>query len=162
MITQAELKRVLHYNPETGIFIWNISSTNRVRAGCTAGCVSFGYILIAVEGERYQAHRLAWLYTYGEWPKDEVDHINHVKTDNRIVNLREVNHKDNLKNQALYKNNKSDVCGVYRNKQRDKWQAGIRVNGKHIHLGLFTDKRSAATARKEAENKYGFHPNHGR
>ncbi len=163
MITQSELKELLDYDPETGVFIWKKKVANRVKIGDIAGCldISTGYIVFMIKGKRYRAHRLAWFYIYGEWPKDQIDHINHVRDDNRIVNLREVTRQENLKNASLSKNNKSDVTGVHWYKANKEWRAQIMVNGKYIHLGYFNDKHDAAMTRKEAEIKYEYHENHG-
>jgi len=119
-----------------------------------------GYRQISVSGKNYKAHRLIWLYVHGRWP-NEVDHIDHDQLNNRIENLREVTHRDNMLNLSIPKNNSSGVVGVSWNKSHKKWRAQIRVNGKMVYLGGFTLKEDAIKARKEAERKYGFHPNHG-
>jgi len=118
-------------------------------------------VQIIINKEHYLAHRLAWLYVNGEFPPDQIDHINHVRNDNRIKNLRTVSCKENQKNKLMHKNNTSGVIGVHWYKPRMKWKAGIKVNGELNHLGYFTSLREAAKARKEAERKYGFHENHG-
>jgi len=104
------------------------------------------------------AHRLAWFYMEGEWP---TGHINHIRDDNRWVNLREVSNQENHKNQSISINNKSGVIGVCWNKKARKWHAQIKVNYKAISLGCFSDIHNAIKARKDAEIKYGFHKNHG-
>ena len=91
MLTQSELKSLLHYDPETGLFTWIAPLSNRVQVGDVCSTVApIGYILIGVRGQKLYAHRLAWLYMTGEWPENQIDHINCVKTDNRWANLREV------------------------------------------------------------------------
>jgi len=162
MINQETLKQQLHYNPETGVFTRLIASARRVKIGDVAGWLdSTGYIQIMVLGKSYRVHRLAWLYVYGNFPPEQVDHINHVRDDNRIINLRLATHQENNKNASMSKRNKSGITGVFWKKQNRKWQARIMVNRKSIHLGFFTDKFEAICARLSANNKYGFHENHG-
>ena len=163
MISQTELKVLVDYSQSTGLFTRLIKTSSRVKVGDIAGYVHKinGYRYIRAEGKSYRAHRLAWFYMTGEWPK-EIDHINHIKTDNRWENLREVTHQENGKNRSKSKNNTSGVTGVSRSKQTSKWAAHIRINGKLRCLGSFTDKFEAICCRKSAENKHGFHPNHGR
>jgi len=162
MITQAELKENLHYDAETGVFTRRIALARRVQIGDVAGCKrSDGYISIRVCGKSRQAHRLAWLHTYGNWPKGEIDHINHIKDDNRIINLREVTTQENLRNSSKSIRNTSGTTGVSWNNQKQKWCACVGVDGKNVSAGCFSDKFEAVCARKSAENKYGFHENHG-
>jgi len=162
MLTQERLKELLYYNPQFGIFVWkNKGSWNKkgVRAERPAGC---GYLRIGIDGVRYPAHRLAWLYVRGEFPKDVIDHINRKPSDNRIVNLRSVSQQENTKNGSLSKNNTSGHNGVYWHRPRNKWCAYIKVDYKKKHLGLYADIDDAIMARKEAEKEYGFHENHGK
>ncbi len=109
----------------------------------------------------YKAHRLAWLYEYGEFPKYHIDHINHNRIDNRIANLREVSRIDNQRNQKKSATNKSGFTGVHWHKQAKKWLASITVNCKTIYLGLYEDKNEAICARLHANRLYKFHANHG-
>ena len=101
-MTQEYLKSLLDYNPETGKFIWKVSKNNRVKSGSEAGTIqSSGHRSILIDKKDYLAHRLAWLWYYGRWPEDQIDHINHNPDDNRIENLREVSNQENGKNQSL-------------------------------------------------------------
>ena len=162
MITQKQLKKLLHYNHNTGIFTRIKRTSNSVKVGDIAGWNdSNGYIKISVQNKSYRAHRLAWLYMTGKWPKDKIDHINHICDDNRWVNLREATNQENNKNASLSKANTSGISGVSWDKQADKWRAQIGANSKSVRLGLFVDKFEAVCARKSAENKYGYHSNHG-
>lgn len=120
-----------------------------------------GYRVGGIFGKTYAAHRVIWVLVYGEWPSN-IDHINGVKTDNRIENLRDVPQKQNARNCAISKNNKSGVMGVYWQKNRQTWNACIKVSSKTIHLGAFLDKADAVAARKLAEIEHDFHSNHGR
>jgi hypothetical protein len=152
MITQQELKDKLEYDKDTGIFIWKVSNGGRSSAGKIAGGLSHGYREIKVNKKKYMSHRLAWLYVYGEFPKNHIDHINRVKDDNRICNLRDVTMAENNRNIGIRKDNTSGHIGVVRD--RTKWRAYITVNKKTINLGNHSQKEDAIKARKEAEIKY--------
>ena len=162
MLTQKRLKELLAYTPETGVFTWAKPRGGKV-AGAVAGTIHYkqGYIRIKIDGGMYSAHRLAWLYVYGEMPEHEIDHINHDRQDNRIENLRSVTRHQNARNRALRADNTSGVVGVNWFKRNKKWGARIFKNGKFVFLGLFDRFEDAAEARKNASLKYGFHPNHG-
>jgi len=97
----------------------------------------------------------------GKWPKKYTDHINHIRDDNRLLNLREATDGENQKNSSQRKDNTSGITGVGIHKQSGKWQARIKLDSKLKHLGLFDDKFEAICSRKSASNKYGFHENHG-
>jgi len=162
MLTQKRLKELLNYDPETGVFTW-ISRRGSKAAGSVAGTPHYkqGYIRIKIDGEMYSAHRLAWLYVYGEWPKHETDHINHDRQDNRIENLRSVTRHQNARNRTLRSDSTSGVVGVNWFKRNQKWGARIFKNGKFVFLGLFERFEDAVEARKNASVEYGFHQNHG-
>ena len=162
MITQAELKEALHYNPDTGIFTRLITISSRAKAGTVAGYFrSDGYIYIGINKKQYLAHRLAWLYMYGEFPVYQLDHMNHKRADNRIMNLRTASNQENHKNRSKSARNTSGMTGVGWYKATGKWRSEINVDSRKIHLGYFEDKFEAICARLSANNKYGFHPNHG-
>jgi len=150
------LRNTLEYDPETGVFIRR--KNNKIAGTRTKR----GYIEITVSRKRYYAHRLAWLYHYGEWPKEYIDHINHNKIDNRITNLREANKQENQKNGTLQKNNTSGFVGVYYSNTQKKWRSQIKVNGSLIHLGIFDTLQEAVDSRAQAHKRFGFHENHGR
>ena len=153
----ARLKDLMYYNPDLGIFTW----LKGVKKGKKAGTrESSGYIKIKIDGKDYKAHRLAFLYMYGFMP-DEIDHINHDKTDNRILNIRSVTHAENCKNLKKSKNNTSGLNGISYDKTNNLWRSRITVNGKAIYLGRRRSFFDACCLRKSAENKYGFHKNHG-
>jgi hypothetical protein len=149
MITQAELKELLTYNPETGIFNWI------KRNGNIAGSRhNQGYTIITVNRQKYLAHRLAWFYVKGSFPSEFIDHINHICHDNRITNLRQATFSQNQHNRRLNVNNSSGFKGVYWNKSANKWQSQIQMSGIKKGLGLFTDKNEAHQAYCKAANKY--------
>lgn len=120
-----------------------------------------GYIVIQVAGASYRAHRLAWLYVHGEWPQEEIDHINHDRTDNRISNLRPATRLINAKNLSRSARCSSGLTGVHWYAKTKKWQAQIMANRKRIHLGYFDSFFDAAACRKSHELMLGFHQNHG-
>lgn len=163
-LTKGYLKEILHYNKDTGVFVWRRNNKNSIRKGNRAGYIKKGYVLIGItvngKYRQYPAHRLAFLYMTGEIP-NEVDHINHKRYDNRWENLRPVSRKMNTRNRKRHKGNKSGFTGVYWNKRLNKWVASITKDYVTIHLGVFDDKEEAVKARKEAEVKFGFHENHG-
>jgi len=155
-LTQDRLKELLFYDAASGVFTWEKPASNRVKKGSIAGTLDReGYLQIRVDSVAYRAHHLAWIYVYGRKPS-EIDHINRVKSDNSINNLREVSSSDNSKNVGMYAHNTSGVTGVSWNKDYGKWVAYINSEGKHIHLGLHSHIFEAACARKRAENLYNF------
>lgn len=160
-ITQEYLKSILYYNSDTGIFTWR-KARQRITIDSIAGNIrKDGYIKIVINRKFYQAHRLAWLYMYGYMPPEQIDHINHIRTDNRICNLRAVSRQENGKNQSKPITNKSGHSGVCWHKKINKWNVQIGINKKQIYLGMFDNINDAIAARKQAEIYYGFHENHG-
>jgi hypothetical protein len=148
MITQSELKQVLNYNQDTGIFTWKIDIGKKYKAGQQLKSTQHGYIRITYKQKTYKAHRLAWLYVYGKLPDNFIDHINGIRNDNRICNLRDVTHTENNQNQRKpHKSNKSSgLLGTTWHIRDCRWQASIKSNGKTIFLGNFDDKYSAHNA----------------
>lgn len=157
-ITAEELREILHYDPETGIFVWrareNVRGPKVIKlVGQRAGAPnSESYINIKITGRSYKAHRLAWLYITGKWPKQHLDHINRDRADNRFSNLREATEQQNSCNRAKSQNSKSGFKGVslFRN---GKWQAQIGVKRKKIFLGYFDRAEDAHAAYCEAAKK---------
>lgn len=145
-VTQERLRELLSYDPATGLFTWR-----RTRPPCVSGSVAGargvrGYWRIGVDSRRYSAHRLAWLYTHGVWPADQVDHINGDRADNRIANLREATQTQNQGNRGPRKDNSSGFKGVSRIASTQKWAAHLSVMGRKLHLGTFTSAKLAAEA----------------
>jgi HNH endonuclease/AP2 domain len=154
LINQIRLKELLHYNQKTGIFIWK-SSRKYIRSGTKAGSpCRAGYTRIKVDGRLYGAHRLAWLYMTGQWPRSEIDHRNGDRGDNRIENLREATPGENCQNIAIYKNNTSGFIGVSWCERISKWRAGIRINKKQIWIGSYASPEAAHTAYCKAKTKH--------
>lgn len=153
MLTASRLREVLNYDPETGVFRWKMR--RKLRVGTIAGTDHIkGYRSIVIDREFYLAHRLAWLYVHGEWPTEQIDHINLDKKDNRIANLRLATNAQNHANKPLQSNNTSGVKGVVWDKARSKWIAQIKVGGKNIHCGRYVDFDEACAVRAEAMQQY--------
>jgi len=144
-LTPDRLREIFHYDQETGVF-------TRRSLGRVAGTKNdSGYLVIFIDGKGYRAHRLAWLYVYGEWPAELIDHKNRIRTDNRIDNLRQANRSENTQN-TVTKRSSSGVRGVSR--MGEKWKAQIAINGKDIYLGLFGTVAEASAAYSSAAAKF--------
>lgn len=146
-LTAVRLREVLDYDPDTGSFTWR-ESKGHMRGGLPAGHHhNNGYVHIGIDGEDYSAHRLAWLYIFGAWPTAEhMDHINRVRHDNRICNLREASRSENGQNVSLSSSNSSGYRGVSRCNKYNCWRAQIKLNGKPKHLGYFETPQLASAA----------------
>ena len=158
-LTQELVREFFEYNPETGILRHKIARGN-VRIGDEAGCVlSTGYLQTAIYGKRYLAHRIAFLHYHGFLP-EVLDHIDNVKSNNAIINIREASYRENSFNKKTGSNNTSGVKGVFWDKS--KWRASIRVNGKKEYFGSFENIEDAKKAVEEARIKFhGEFANHG-
>lgn len=159
-IDAGELRRLFHYNPETGELTRRVNS-GTAKAGDVAGTINgMGYRDVRVKSVLHKAHRIAWCIFYGEHPRGNIDHINGDRLDNRIANLRIASLQENARNRRMNRNNKSGVTGV--SLVQGKWHAAIKDKPNHQkHLGVFETLAEAAQARKDAEEKYGYHENHG-
>jgi hypothetical protein len=136
----------LTYDPDTGVFM---------RDGKRSGYSHHsGYRYIGVDNEKIIEHRLAWFYVHGVWPAEDLAHINRVRSDNRIANLREVSRSENCQNQPIRRTNKSGVTGVYYHKVSGKWAVSINVNRRQIHLGVYDTVEEAISVRRAAEIKH--------
>lgn len=150
----AELRKTFTYNPETGVFT-RIRASNRSKVGDVPKVNSEGYVRIRLCGRMHAAHRLAWLWVHGTLPEQDIDHINGIKSDNRIANLRDVSHAVNTANLVgPQENNTSGYLGVTRHK--GKWRAQISVDGKMRYVGLFASAEEAHQAYLAA--KANHHP----
>ena len=164
MITFEKANELFKYDRETGIIKWRKRFNGRQRDSLVAGCISNGdgYRKIGFKGKMYPAHRVAMLLAYGFYGEGlEVDHINHVRDDNRLANLRFVTRSDNGRNLSINDNNTTGVTGVVYHKAGRKYMAQITVDRVNIYLGMFVTLEEAARARKDAEIKYKFNTNHG-
>jgi len=170
--TQEEIKKVLNYDSEIGVFTWkkraedifrpskwryrNCKIWNTRFAGTVAGHFEGRYITIRLGKRQYWAHRLAYIYIYGKLTNDEIDHINREKTDNRISELRCVDRLSNQLNVGKTIKNTSGIVGVYYDNARLQWHAQIKAGSKPRFLGRYPILRDAVQARYDAEVKYGF------
>lgn len=160
-LTQTRLKEILDYDPETGVFTWKVAKARRVKIGDQAGCSdSKGYLQIKIDGEKYLSHRLVWMYVHGVFPKAGLDHINGIKGDNRICNLREATNSENLQNQrkAKISNKSTGLLGSSFDKNAGKFKAQIKLNGKQKHLGFFhtgLEAHNAYLTAKREVHPYG-------
>lgn len=151
-LTRERLLEVLEYNQETGVFVRRISTNNNSKVGDVAGSHDTqGRIQIRIDGKFYSAHRLAWFYVHGEWPPQQIDHINMVRDDNRIANLRLANNAQNKANAALRPDNRSGFKGV--TNKDGRYRARIRIEGRLHSLGYFATPEEAHEAYKRAARK---------
>lgn len=171
------VRRAFIYNPDTGKIFW---AEKRPRSDFPsdrgfaifhaqfAGKEAFtttgvnGYKQTRIGPVLLNAHRVAWLLFHGDWPPEQVDHINGDRTDNRIANLRSATHSENCRNTGLSARNRSGRIGVHFDRSRQKWAVNTKVNGKPVRRGRFATFEEACAARAAIEREYNFHPNHGR
>lgn len=155
-ITAELVRSLLIYDPLTGIFTRRVDR-KRFKAGTPAGRAhNRGYFQLDVLGHRFLAHRLAWMYVHGQWPTHQIDHINGIRSDNRLANLREATPAENSANKVrLSPRNTSGVRGVYR-QRNGLWRAQIAKNRRVFYIGTYKAKADAAKARDEAAKRlYG-------
>ncbi|HEY7298669.1 MAG TPA: HNH endonuclease signature motif containing protein [Xanthobacteraceae bacterium] len=146
-LTAEQVRKLLHYAPETGLFYWRVSRGG-AAAGTQAGSPhAHGYVVIRLDGVNHYAHRLAWLYVHGEHPTEEVDHRNGNRADNRIANLRQSSRAQNAQN-TWRRYRTTGFKGV--DWHRRKWRARIVVSGTRIHIGYYPTAEKAAAAYDEA------------
>ena len=158
--TRARLFQRLLYDPETGLFTWKVNvKGGRAQIGKVAGGINaYGYIQIRFEGRHHRAHRLAWLYMTGRWPRNLLDHIDGDRQNNRFCNLREANNSQNNWNSVRPRHNTSGFKGVSWSKTVGKWSSSIKVGGTQRHLGYFDTPENAhaayAAAASEMHGEY--------
>ena len=152
ILTQERLRELLNYDQETGLFTWRVWKGARAPVGGVAGSRdSSGHIQILIDKHPYRAHRLAWLHVHGEWPKDQIDHINGVRTDNRLSNLRDVPHLINSQNKRATHNASGSMVGVRRRIRNGRWEARLTIAGKLTILGAYDTPDEARAAYVEAK-----------
>lgn len=149
-LTQEYLKKKVHYNPETGVFTWLwVFTRGKHRTGFRAGSLSnkHGYRSIVIDGVAYKEHRLAWLYVYGHWPDNILDHINGDRADNRISNIRLATRKLNAENRRNpITGHSTGFMGVVWRGRLKKYEARIHVDKKYVYLGLYDTPEAAHAA----------------
>lgn len=168
------LRESLDYCPETGVLKWrarpmhHFSSVqaskvfhSRWEGKAAGGLNHYGYVAVRVLGSLIGAHRVAWAIHHGQWATHQIDHINGIKDDNRICNLRDVTGAKNRRGQVKRSNNTSGVTGVFWDRQRGKWRAEIGCHGKNIIIGRYDDIGAATEARKRANKVFDFAECHG-
>lgn len=143
-ISQQRLRYLLHYDHLTGDFTWLRNRNSKLVGGKAGHLNRLGYVVIRVDRNLFLAHRLAWLYRIGEWPINDIDHINRNRSDNRFANLRDVPRGLNRANSALGRNNTSGLRGV--SPEGDKWRAQIKVDKRTRQLGLHDTPEAALDA----------------
>ena len=170
------LRNLLEYDPATGSLTWRERDQKHFKVASHAlnwnkryagkfVCLqrhNAGYRCILLYNKKYLAHRVIWAVVHGQWPTNQIDHINGVRDDNRLCNLRAATYSQNSKNSAVRKDNKSGFPGVHWVPRVDRWSARISVKGKWVMLGYFKKFDDAVAARKSAESIHGYHRNHGR
>lgn len=157
-LTQERLKEFLHYDQETGVFRWRFARSMHQKPWDEAGGKdNHGYTKIMLMRKMHKAHRLAWLYVTGNFPDGQVDHINGIRSDNTIKNLRIVTNKQNAENMAIRTSNTSGFRGVSFHKRSGMYEAFITHNQKKKFLGMFKDANEAAKITKEARDKTFTH-----
>lgn len=147
MLAHDRLIELLLYDPDSGVFMWRVSTSNRVKAGAKAGSIAkgkWGYIRIRIDNKEYRGHHLAWLYVHGEFPNKQIDHINGVCGDNRILNLRLVSNAQNAYNSGLSKSNKTGYKGVHFS--GSSYIATIHPHGESKYIGSFKTAIQASQA----------------
>ena len=153
ILTQARLRELLHYDPETGAFMWRTTGYGRPPLGAEAGTIDkqSGYRCICVGGRKY-AHRLAFMYMTGNWPRHLVDHINGNRADNRWCNLRDMPRIINQQNRrSASSGSASGLLGAH--KKRDRWSSQIKAKGVMHKLGVFATAEEAHAAYVEAKRR---------
>lgn len=159
ILTQARLKELVSYCPKTGLFTWINNRSKHIKAGSVAGTGSHekGYCSLRIDGSGYYQHRLVWLYVYGYFPTQDIDHINGCPGDNSISNLREATRSQNLFNTARVKTNTSGFKGVTWSNRDKRWCAQITVKGVTKNLGSFKKVEDAAIAySNSAKELHGY------
>lgn len=176
MLTEKVLKSVLYYDPNNGKLFWRHRPREYFKS--EGSCIRWnqrysgkeaftythknGYKMGAVFNKSYRAHTIIWILLYGKKPSGYIDHINGDRSDNRKINLRDVNPKESARNVGLSKTNKSGRVGVHKCLASGYWVAQIKdLHGKTVHLGSFISFEDACRCREESEQDFGYHENHG-
>ena len=174
-VTPEIVRALLDHDPATGLLTWKLRdrkwfskdqecrrwNTRYANKPAFASSNSEGYKKGYIFRREFKAHRVGFAHFYGRWPDGEVDHINGVRDDNRISNLRDVAPGVNQRNCRRRSDNTSGVTGVSWHDQNGKWACQI-ASGSRPRASYFDTKDEAIAARKAAEREFGYHPNHGR
>lgn len=165
-ITVEYIQERLDYDLDKGKLYWKPTSNKSWStkfAGKEAGCrFNGGYIKLSIDNEGYLAHRLLWVLAHGYWP-DGIDHINGIRSDNRIVNLREANQSQNMSNVARWAHNTSGVKNVRWHEATGKWLVRVKKRGYTHYFGYYEDLEEACeVAHKARIELHGAYSNHGK
>ena len=160
ILTQSRVHELFDYNPDTGVVTRKIKVGQRGQAGAVVGCLTKkGYLSVRIDGKFYLLHRVIFLHAYGRMPKLQIDHMNGVKNDNRLANLREATESQNSQNVKAHADSSSGFLGVSWKAQSRKWRASIGIDGRHKHLGYFSSKEDAQLAYAAAKRElHSFQP----
>lgn len=152
--TQQYLKSILTYDPISGLFNWKISIGGAKKGSIAGKLDKDGYVRIGMLKKTFAAHRLAWLYQYGEWPPELIDHINGMVADNRISNLRLANFSQNGMNRKVSSNSSSGVSGVQKGRSYGEWIVRVKILGSIRYFGTYDDIELAALVSEGVREKY--------
>ena len=168
MLSYEEVAKLFTYDRETGVLYWRKRTRGTIRhkyvAGSSKGAKgNSGYSHVKFMGKTYKEHRIIMLLCFGHIPENaEIDHVNHIRDDNRLSNLRFVTRGENFKNKSVSSNNTTGITGVCFDKRLQKYIAHISVNNLRHFLGRYNTLEEAAAARAEANLEFNFHANHGK
>jgi hypothetical protein len=155
MIDQEAIKKLFHYDAESGMLLWRKGNNRNVKPWQEAKSPNgHGYYNVKIDGKSYLVHRLIWLYVHGSFPKEDIDHKNRIRNDNRLCNLRAVSRTDNCQNISLPDHNKSGHIGVSWIKSHNRWTVYVKVDKKNKWLGYYKNLDDAVAARKAGEAKF--------
>lgn len=161
-LTQELVRELFDYDQETGVLTWKDRVNKGLNVPCqhngkiAGGIDSEGYIAVGVENKTYRAHRIIWLWWYGYFPKNDIDHVDRVRHHNWLKNLRESSRKFNNQNSVNPRNNTSGVKGVTWKSNPKLWAAQISIDNKSKHIGYFKDFDDAVCARLATEQCLGW------
>lgn len=156
-ITQELIQQLFNYNSETGDLKWKRAPYTKSKKGLIVRTKRNGYYTVKIYGKDYLVHRIIWLYVYGYFPENDIDHIDRNRINNKISNLREVSRQCNQRNVGLRRNNKTGIIGISFNTINFVWLASISVNNKYYNLGQYRDYTEAVCVRLAAEQCLNWH-----
>jgi len=155
MIDQELVKKLFYYDAESGMLIWRNGNGRNVKPWQQAKASNrLGYFSVKIKDKTYPVHRIIWLYVYGSFPSQDIDHKNRIRNDNRLCNLRSVSRTDNCQNISTPNHNKSGHIGVSWIKSHKSWTVYVKVNKKNKWLGYYKNLDDAVVARKAGEVQY--------
>lgn len=159
--TQEYLRETFDYSPCTGELVWKVWRGGTAKVGTVAGKAkgSHGYGRVSIYGRHQSIHRIIWLWWYGEWPYEDIDHINGDRKDNRIANLRTCTRRENTQNAVVRSDSTNSKKGVKFHPDSGRWSARIGLYGKSYYLGSFDTEAEAHAAYRGAKTiLHNFNP----